>query len=96
MSLLLFLFGAAQVLSASLWQPVTVRGQYSNQSFPLRPCDLLLAFICVSVQRFKLLHEKFIPGSQDSEGSPVICRHYPKSSDCWGCFILKYDGNVLD
>lgn len=31
--------------------PVTVRGQCSNQSFPLRQCDLLLAFICVSVRR---------------------------------------------
>lgn len=30
-----------------------------------RHCDLLLALICVWAQRFKLLHEKFIPGSGD-------------------------------
>lgn len=36
-----------------------------NQSVALRQCDLLLALICVWAQRFKLLHEKFIPGSGD-------------------------------
>lgn len=82
MSLLSLLFSTAQVLSASVWLTATVREQYRNQSFPLRRCDLLLAFICVSVQKFKLLHEKFIPGSQGSKGSPVICRQHPKSSDC--------------
>lgn len=61
-------FSAAQVLSASLQLLVTGRGQYSNQSFPLRRSDLLLAFICVSVKRLRLLHGKFIPGSQGSAG----------------------------
>lgn len=78
------------------------RRQYRSQSFPLRRCDLLLAFVCVSAQRFKLHREKFIPGSRGSAGSPVICNRYPKSSDCEiqiqirGRFILKHDGNVLD
>lgn len=69
---------------------------WESKFFPPRRCDLLLAFVCVSVQRFKLHREEFIPGSRGSEGSPVICKRYPKSSDCSGRFILKHDGNVLD
>lgn len=70
-------FDAAQVLSASLGLPVTGRGQYSNQSFPLSRCDLLLAFICVSLKRLRLLHGKFIPGSQGSAG---LTGHLPSVS----------------
>lgn len=57
----------------SVFPTRTVSEQNGNQSFPLRRCDLLLAFICVSAQRFKLLHAMFIPGSQRSDSSPVIC-----------------------
>lgn len=80
-SSLLGLFGAAQVLSASLLLLVTRRGQHRNQSFPLRQCDLLLTFICVSLRGLSFFMSLSLD-HRDLLGSPVICCQYPKSSDC--------------
>lgn len=62
----LFLCFLGWVWGGWVFPPALTATEYNcNESVPLRQCDLLLALICVWAQRFKLLHEKFIPGSGD-------------------------------